>query len=104
VTAAGGALVLMYRWDAGDALKIIERDRVTGMSGVPIMAREMINHPDFAKTDTSSLLALVRRRGAGAARSGAQDRRGGRNRAADHGLWHDRNLRDHHLAGRRFLR
>lgn len=58
VTAAGGAMVLMYRWDAGDALKIIERDRVTGMSGVPIMARELINHPDFAKTDTSSLLAL----------------------------------------------
>jgi long-chain acyl-CoA synthetase len=31
-------MVLMYRWD-GDALKIIERERVTGMSGVPIMAR-----------------------------------------------------------------
>ena len=58
VTAAGGALVLMYRWDAGDALKIIERERVTGMSGVPIMARELINHPDFPNTDTSSLLAL----------------------------------------------
>lgn len=57
-TAAGGALVLMYRWDAGDALKIIERERVTGMSGVPIMARELINHPDFPNTDTSSLLAL----------------------------------------------
>lgn len=58
VTAAGGALVLMYRWDAGDALKIIERERVTAMSGVPIMARELITHPDFAETDTSSLLAL----------------------------------------------
>jgi long-chain acyl-CoA synthetase len=58
VTAAGGAMVLMYRWDAGDALKIIERERVTGMSGVPIMARELINHPDFPNTDTSSLLAL----------------------------------------------
>ena len=57
-TAAGGALVLMYRWDAGEALKIIERERVTGMSGVPIMARELITHPDFPNTDTSSLLAL----------------------------------------------
>ncbi len=57
-TAAGGALVLMYRWDAGEALKIIEREKVTGMSGVPIMARELITHPDFTKTDTSSLLAL----------------------------------------------
>lgn len=57
-TAAGGALVLMYRWDAGEALKIIERERVTAMSGVPVMARELITHPDFASTDTSSLLAL----------------------------------------------
>lgn len=57
-TAAGGAMVLMYRWDAGEALKLIARHRVTGMSGVPVMARELINHPDFATTDTSSLTAL----------------------------------------------
>ena len=58
-TAAGGALVLMYRWEAGEALRLIARERVTGMSGVPVMARELINHPDFATTDTSSLLALA---------------------------------------------
>lgn len=57
-TAAGGALVLMYRWDAGEALRLIEREKVTGMSGVPVMARELINHPDFERTDTSSLLVL----------------------------------------------
>ncbi len=58
-TAAGGKLVLMYRWDAGEALRLIERERVTSMSGVPTMARELINHPDFATTDTSSLIALA---------------------------------------------
>lgn len=58
-TAAGGALVLMYRWDAGEALRLIERERVTSMSGVPVMARELITHPDFARTDTSSLLSLA---------------------------------------------
>ncbi len=58
-TAAGGKLVLMYRWDAGEALRLIERERVTSMSGVPTMARELINHPDFAATDTSSLVALA---------------------------------------------
>lgn len=58
-TAGGGALVLMYRWDAGEALRLIARERVTGMSGVPVMARELINHPDFATTDTSSLTALA---------------------------------------------
>ena len=57
-TAAGGTLVLMYRWDAGEALRLIEKERVTAMSGVPVMARELINHPDFSKTDTSSMLAL----------------------------------------------
>ena len=57
-TAAGGALVMMYRWDAGQALQIIERERVTGMSGVPMMARELINHPAFDSHDTSSLTTL----------------------------------------------
>lgn len=58
-TAAGGTLVLMYRWDAGEALRLIARERVSSMSGVPTMAREVINHPDFAATDTSSLVALA---------------------------------------------
>ncbi|MEH6488755.1 class I adenylate-forming enzyme family protein [Hyphomonas oceanitis] len=59
VTAAGGTLVLMYRWDAGEALRLIAREGVTAMSGVPVMARELINHPDFASTDTSSLTSLA---------------------------------------------
>ena len=58
ITAAGGEIVLMYRWDAGEALKLVEIEKVTAMSGVPIMARELINHPDFEKTDTSSLATL----------------------------------------------
>jgi long-chain acyl-CoA synthetase len=57
-TAAGGKLVLMYRWDAGEALKLVERERCTVVSGVPVMARELINHPDFSKYDTSSLLTV----------------------------------------------
>ena len=39
----------MYRWDAGEALRLIEREKVTAMSGVPVMSRELITHPDFAK-------------------------------------------------------
>ena len=57
-TAAGGTIVLMYRWDAGEALRIIEKERVTSIGGVPVMARELINHPDFATTDVSSLTSL----------------------------------------------
>jgi long-chain acyl-CoA synthetase len=58
VTAGGGTLVLMYRWDAGEALRLIAREKVTGMSGVPVMSRELLAHPDFATTDTSTLASL----------------------------------------------
>ena len=57
-TAAGGKIVLMYRWDAGEALELIQRERVTSVGGVPVMARELISHPDFDRYDTSSLLAV----------------------------------------------
>jgi long-chain acyl-CoA synthetase len=59
ITAAlGGTMVLMYRWDAGEALRLIAEERCSGIGGVPVMAREIINHPDFDKYDTSSLLAV----------------------------------------------
>ncbi|HWA63577.1 MAG TPA: class I adenylate-forming enzyme family protein [Caulobacteraceae bacterium] len=57
-TAAGGKMVLMYRWDAGEALKLIQAEKVTSMSGVPVMSRELITHPEFDKFDTSSLLTV----------------------------------------------
>jgi long-chain acyl-CoA synthetase len=57
-TADGGVLLLMHRWDAGEALRLVAKERVTSLSGVPVMAREFISHPDFATTDTSSLLSI----------------------------------------------
>ena len=57
-TAAGGAIVLMYRWDPGEALRLIETHKVTAMTGVPVMSRELISHPDFATRDTSTLISL----------------------------------------------
>ncbi len=57
-TAAGGKMVLMYRWDATLALQLIEKEKVSSVSGVPVMARELVTHPDFAKYDTSSLLSV----------------------------------------------
>ncbi|HJL83009.1 MAG TPA: fatty acid--CoA ligase family protein, partial [Acidimicrobiales bacterium] len=57
-TATGGKLVLMYRWSAEKALELIERERVSTFTGVPTMARELINSPDFATRDTSSLAHL----------------------------------------------
>jgi long-chain acyl-CoA synthetase len=57
-SAVGGAIVLMYKWEAGAALKLVEKYGITGISGVPVMAREIVNHPDFATTDTSTLSGI----------------------------------------------
>ena len=45
-TLTGGKMTFMYRWDPLDALKMIEAEKVTSMTGVPVMAREVISHPD----------------------------------------------------------
>ena len=55
VTAAGGTLVFMYRWDPTEALQLIEREQVTNLTGVPTMTREILTHPDLDDYDTSSL-------------------------------------------------
>lgn len=57
-TLTGGKVVLMYKWDPGRALELIEREKVTNFSGVPTMSREMLMHPDWGKRDTSSLAGL----------------------------------------------
>ena len=58
VTIAGGCLVLMYRWDTTEALRLIEQEAVTVFTGVPSMSREMLQHPDWENTDTSSLRSM----------------------------------------------
>ena len=58
VTIAGGCLVLMYRWDTAEALRLIEREGVTVFTGVPTMSRELLQHPDWGRTDTSSLRSM----------------------------------------------
>ena len=57
-TVMGGKLVLTYKWDPGRALELIEREKVTSMSGVPTMSRELLLHPDWEKRDTSSLQGM----------------------------------------------
>jgi len=51
----GRKMVMMYRWDPERALELIEREKVTDFSGVPTMSWELVNSPDFARRDTSSL-------------------------------------------------
>jgi long-chain acyl-CoA synthetase len=56
--AAGTKLVMMYKWDPGRALELIERERVTNFVGVPTMAWDLLEHPDFKRRDTSSLVSV----------------------------------------------
>ena len=58
IAAAGGKLIHMYKWDAAEALRIIETEKVTAFSAVPMMSREMLIHPDFTVRDTSSLKSM----------------------------------------------
>ena len=56
--ASGLKLVIMHKWDAGRALELIERERVTNFVGVPTQSWDLLEHPDFAKFDTSSLTSV----------------------------------------------
>jgi acyl-CoA synthetase (AMP-forming)/AMP-acid ligase II len=58
IAATGGKLIHMYKWDAGEALRIVEEEKVTTFTAVPMMSREMMLHPDFSTRDTSSLKSM----------------------------------------------
>jgi len=47
-------LVLMPKWDAGLAIRLMAEERVTYFVGVPLMSYEIANHPDRAKYDLSA--------------------------------------------------
>ena len=51
----GRKVVAMYRWDPEEALRIIETERITTFNGVPIMAWELVQSPNYSRFDLSSL-------------------------------------------------
>jgi long-chain acyl-CoA synthetase len=55
----GRTMVLMPKWDAGEALRLIEKERVTYFVGVPTMSLELMQHPDRGKYDLSSLTDIA---------------------------------------------
>jgi long-chain acyl-CoA synthetase len=57
--ADGNEVLLRPRFDAGAVLRDIAEHRVTLMTGVPTMWIALLNHPDAADTDFSSLHACV---------------------------------------------
>jgi long-chain acyl-CoA synthetase len=51
----GRCMVIMAKWDASEALRLIEKEKITYFVGVPTMSLELMNHPDRHKYDLSSL-------------------------------------------------
>jgi long-chain acyl-CoA synthetase len=56
---SGSTLTLLPRFDAGKALEMIGREKVTIFEGVPTMYSALLHHPDRASADVSSLRLCV---------------------------------------------
>ncbi len=58
-TLAGGTkIVMMYKWDPLRALELIERERCNHFGGVPAMAWQVLEHPQFKDFDLSSVESI----------------------------------------------
>ncbi len=54
----GNKIVSMYKWDAGEALPIIERESINNVGGVPAIAWQLLEHPERDNYDLSSIKAV----------------------------------------------
>ena len=52
--ALGRKIVLMPKWDAEEALRLMDKEKVSYFAGVPLMTYEMATHPNRDKYDVSS--------------------------------------------------
>mgnify|MGYP003631678997 FL=1 len=57
--AIGRKLVMLNKWDAEEAMRLIEKERVTYFVGVPLMSMEIYSHPHFDKYDLSSCVTMA---------------------------------------------
>ncbi len=53
--AMGRKLVLMPKWDAEEAMRLIQAERVSYFVGVPLMSFEILTHPNRAAYDLSTV-------------------------------------------------
>jgi len=59
LTMLGGRHVMMQKFDPAEVFRLIERERVTSCSLVPIMATALVNCPERTKHDLSSLQRIT---------------------------------------------
>jgi long-chain acyl-CoA synthetase len=55
----GGCIAMVPRFDAKQVLATIQRTRATSFPGVPTMFQALLDHPQFASTDFSSLRVCI---------------------------------------------
>ena len=61
----GRKIVMMKKWDPTLALELLEKEKITNITGVPTQTWELLNHPNLKDYDLSALEDLA---GGGAAR------------------------------------
>jgi 2-furoate---CoA ligase len=54
----GGCFVPQARWDAGEALRLIEAERVTSLYLAPTLFHDLVHHPELEQRDVTSVRAL----------------------------------------------
>ncbi len=57
--AIGRKIVMMPKWDVVKAMELIQAEKITNFTGVPLMSFELFSHPDRHKYDLSSLQGLA---------------------------------------------
>ena len=57
--AIGRKMVMMPKWNALEAMTLIQNERITNFTGVPLMSWEILNHPDRAKFDLSTIQSFA---------------------------------------------
>jgi 2-furoate---CoA ligase len=58
MSLVGGAFICLRRFDPAEALRVIAAERVTNLYLVPTLYHDLVHHPAFAQTDTSSVRKL----------------------------------------------
>jgi long-chain acyl-CoA synthetase len=55
----GRKLVMMPKWDAEEAMRLIEKERITYFVGVPLMSFEIATHPNRDKYDLTTCIGFA---------------------------------------------
>ncbi|MCB1376965.1 MAG: AMP-binding protein [Alphaproteobacteria bacterium] len=56
--ASGGKMILTEQFDPGVTLRMAAEEKLAIISGVPAMLARLVEHPEFAKSDLSSVRAI----------------------------------------------